>query len=152
MIQLQREETTKVLIKTIPGTQSEAFSWKGFKKFSRSARDPSRRFYRQTIILSPQGLSWLWRKQKLGIWILFQASMLARIDPPQTKLKNENNYIKHSFNMVFTACDEALGLLMLDNKLEIWKWQFEVKQKDQKMGQNTKRNTSTYSRNVHQDG
>ena len=43
------------------------------------------------------------------------------MDPPWAKYKNEKDYsINRSFDAAFTISDEALSLLVLDNKLELW--------------------------------
>ena len=56
--------------------------------------------------------------------------LLAKIDPIRTKYRNKKNYAERSFDVAFTVSDEAFGLLVLDNKLEVWNQQFEAKQKE----------------------
>ena len=62
----------------------------------------------------------------------FFKNLLPRIDPSRTKYKNKKNYSERSFDASFTVSDEAFGLLVLDNELEVWNRQFEAKQKDPK--------------------
>ena len=52
---------------------------------------------------------------------------MPRIYPPQTKYKNQKDYIKHCFDTAFTVSDEAFGLLVLDYKPQGWNQQFEAK-------------------------
>ena len=56
--------------------------------------------------------------------------LLPRIDPSQTEYKNKKDYINCSFDAVCTKSDEAFGLLVLDNKLDVWNKQFQAKQND----------------------
>ena len=56
--------------------------------------------------------------------------LLAKIDPSRTKYRNKKNYAERSFDVAFTVSDEAFGLLVLDNDLEVWNQQFEAKRKD----------------------
>ena len=60
----------------------------------------------------------------------FFKSLLPKIDPTRIKYKNKKDYINRSFDEVFTISDEAFGLLVLDNKLDVWNKQFEAKQND----------------------
>lgn len=60
----------------------------------------------------------------------FFKSLLPKIDPTRIKYRNQKDYINRSFDEVFTVSDEAFGLLVLDNELDVWNKQFEAKQND----------------------
>ena len=56
---------------------------------------------------------------------------MPRIDPPWTKYKAKKDYITNcSFDVALNVSDESFGLLVLDNKLDVWNRQFEAKQND----------------------
>ena len=66
------------------------------------------------------------------------------------------DYINHSFDATFNESNEAFGLLVLDNKLDILNKQFEAKQNDPNAKtcgpEYQKKYVDLYTRKVHQDG
>lgn len=58
----------------------------------------------------------------------FFKQLLPKISPKRTNYKNKIEHTHRSFDEAFTESDEAFGLLVLDNELDVWNRQFEAKQ------------------------
>jgi len=57
----------------------------------------------------------------------FVKRLLPKLDPRRTKYRNQKEYSQKPYDTAFTISDEAFALLVLDNELEVWNKQFEMK-------------------------
>ena len=60
----------------------------------------------------------------------FVKRLLLRLDPRRTKYRNKKEYCQKPYDTAFTISDEAFALLVLDNDLEVWNKQIELKRTD----------------------
>ena len=57
---------------------------------------------------------------------------MPKIDPRRTKYRNKKEYCQKPYDTAFTISDEAFALLVIDNELEVWNKQIEMKRRDKK--------------------
>ena len=57
---------------------------------------------------------------------------MPKLDPRRTKYRNKKEYCQKPYDTAFTISDEAFALLVIDNELEVWNKQIEMKRRDKK--------------------